>query len=253
VLKVNRNPLYEFWFSWYSARLFRRHFDKVRLFGLTAVMQTDKAVPIIFYCNHAAWWDGFWTHLITEKFFHQQLFLMMEDKQLRRYSFFTKLGAFSVNRTNPREGLESIAYAAQMLSQKSEKQNALWIFPQGVIEANDKRPIVFFNGTSHIVKKTLAQTGRVYIASCCTRYEFTNEQKPDLFISFNPPELVTQIPSTDALTSAMQTATEQHLDVLRSRVIARDFTGAVPLIEGRPSVNRLYDAVYYFLKGEKKS
>ncbi len=243
MLKVRRSPLYTAWFSWYSRRQFQKFFDAVRVFGTASLKPMDSSIPIVFYCNHAYWWDGFWTQLCTETYFNQNLYIIIEYKQLVRYQFFTRLGAFSLVRENPREAMETINYAVEKLTEPSSRQNALWIFPQGVIEHVDKRPIVFFNGAAKIVERVLEKLPAVYVCSMVSRIDYIEEQKPNLFLSFKPPMRVTQesFVGAKSLTATMQHETEAHLDELKQRVLTRDFSRSEILVEGAPSINRRWD------------
>lgn len=54
----------------------------------------------------------------------------MEDKQMQQYSFFKKIGAFSINRDDPRKALTSLRYAVQSMKRD---QASLFIYPEGKI------------------------------------------------------------------------------------------------------------------------
>lgn len=243
MLKVRRSALYTLWFRWYSRRQFQKHFNAVYTFGTDALKGMDLNVPIIFYANHAYWWDGFWSQLCTEAYFRQNLYIIIEYKQLVRYQFFTRLGAFSIVRENPREAIETINYAVELLTTPSEKQNALWIFPQGAIEHIDKRPLKFYSGTATIAKRVAEKRSKVYLCSLVTRADYHEEQKPDMFLSFKPPVLMdrTALQDTKTITKDMQEMTEQHLDELKLRIMNRDLHGAHALVEGKLSVNKKLD------------
>lgn len=245
MLVVRRSALYEAWFRWYARRAFEKRFDKVRVRGARALGAMDLKTPIIFYLNHSYWWDGFWSQLLTETYFKQNLYIIIEYKQLVRYQFFTRLGAFSIVRENPREAMQTIDYAVEKLCEPSEKQNALWIFPQGVIEHVDKRPLKFFSGAAKIAEKVLRRLPAIYLCSAVTRIDHIEEQNPELFISFREPRRLTQanFPNPKLLTSEMERETEAHLDELKSLVIDRAFGSFETIVEGAPSVNRWFDAL----------
>ncbi|MFN3386152.1 MAG: lysophospholipid acyltransferase family protein [Candidatus Thermochlorobacter sp.] len=243
MLKVRRSALYTFWFHYYSRAQFRKYFDKVRTFGTESLQHMELETPIIFFCNHAYWWDGFWTQLCTEAYFKQNLYIIIEYKQLVRYQFFTRLGAFSIVRENPRQAMQTITYAVEKLTEPSDKQNALWIFPQGIIEHVDKRPIVFFNGASKIVERVLDKLPAIYVCSMVSRIDYLEEQKPELFLSFKPPTRIVRetFAGAKSLTAAMQSETEAHLDELKARILARNFSNSKILLEGAMSINRRWD------------
>lgn len=247
-LEVRRSPLVTAWFGWYSRRLFRRFFNSVRVFMEEGLTDMALDAPAIFYANHAYWWDGFWSQLCTEEFFRQNLHIIIEHRQLKQHRFFTRLGAFSIDRDNPRSAVRTLAYAARMLSAPSPRQNALWIFPQGRIEPVDRRPLVFYRGTASIVQRVLAEKPSLYLVSVVSRIEYLEEQKPELFLSFRTPQILTpdRCPEPGQLTALMETETAAHLDELKEKIMARKLDAAVTLLQGTASINRRVEAFRRF-------
>jgi len=213
------------------------------------VQEMNLCTPVIFYANHAYWWDGFWSPLCTEEFFHQKLHIIIEFQQLQKHRFFTRIGAFSLDRSRPRSAVETLRYAAELLTAKSERQNALWIFPQGRIESVDKRPLFFFKGTASILSRSLDTIAGIYLVSVVSRIEYLDEQKPELFLSFSEPLLVTarECPDPGDLTKYMQRMTEQHLDELKEKIINRTLDDAKTIIKGTPSINKRMESIQQFL------
>jgi chlorobactene lauroyltransferase len=197
-------------------------------------------IPVIFYGNHAYWWDGFWSQLCTERWFRQNLYIIIEYAQLVKHQFFTRLGAFSIDRSNARSAIETLNYAAECLTTPSARQNALWIFPQGQIEHVDKRPLLFFRGTAGIVERVLKTRESIYLVSVVSRIEYLEEQKPELFLSFGSPKMLkkTEWSGLDSLTAFMQRATESHLDMVKQAVVERRLDGFEVIIRGSESINR---------------
>jgi chlorobactene lauroyltransferase len=250
MLKVRRSWLYTLWFGWYSRRQFKRYFNSVRVFMQSGVQQMDARIPVIFYANHAYWWDGFWSQLCTEEFFHQRLHIIIEFSQLQKHQFFTRIGAFSLDPSRPRSLPATLDYAAELLADDNDRQNALWIFPQGKIEHVDRRPLVFFNGTASIVSRLLQKTHQVYLVSVVSRIEYLGEQKPELFLSFREPVIVSrdEFPGAGNLTEYMQKMTESHLDELSGKIRHRALDGAVTIVEGSASINRKSEAFRHFVR-----
>jgi chlorobactene lauroyltransferase len=204
----------------------------------------ETSIPVIFYGNHAYWWDGFWSQLCTELYFRQNLYIIIEYAQLVKHQFFTRLGAFSIDRSNARSAIGTLDYAAECLTTSSARQNALWIFPQGRIEHVDKRPLVFFRGTAGIAQRVLKKRESIYLVSVVSRIEYLEEQKPELFLSFGSPQLLKKSDwnGLDALTAFMQTATESHLDKVKQAIIERRLDGFDVVIRGSESINRRVEA-----------
>jgi chlorobactene lauroyltransferase len=206
--------------------------------------EMEPGIPVIFYGNHAYWWDGFWSQLCTERWFRQNLFIIIEYAQLVKHQFFTRVGAFSIDRSNARSAIETLNYAAECLNTPSNRQNALWIFPQGRIEHVDKRPLLFFRGTAGIVERVFKERESIYLVSVVSRIEYLEEQKPELFLSFGSPKLLkkTEWSGLDSLTAFMQSATESHLDEVKQAVVERRLDGFEVVIRGSESINRRVEA-----------
>ena len=245
MLTVRRSRAYTKWFGWYSRHQFRKHFHAVKVAMPHDTLAMEHCYPVIFYCNHAYWWDGFWSQLCTEAFFKQNLYIIIEYQQLAKHRFFTRLGAFSIDRSRPKSAVRTLDYAAECLTAKSPNQNALWVFPQGRIEHVDKQPIRFFNGTSSIISRVLQRTDGMYLVSVVSRIEYLEEQRPDLFLSFRAPEFLEQqeFAGQQTLTQHMQDETIEHLAWLKEKTISHDTEGFQVLVRGAESINRKVDRV----------
>ncbi len=167
---------------------------------------------------------------------------MMEEAQLRRYFFFSWIGCFSVNRSNPRSAIQSLQYAAHLL--KERRRRMVWIFPQGEISPNDYRPLTFFSGVSHLTR--LAYPLLIYPAAI--RIEYRTEQRPDLFISLGEPlqmgeQEVQSANFLKSLTRRLETCVTAELDQLRADVISQNLSSFTCVLHGRSSTNRIFDAV----------
>jgi len=244
MLKVRRSRAYTRWFGWYSRRQFRRHFHSLRVQMPPELPEMELDTPVIFYGNHAYWWDGFWSQLCTELYFRQNLYIIIEYAQLKKHQFFTRLGAFSIDHGNARSAIGTLDYAAERLLSPSARQNALWIFPQGKIEHVDKRPLLFFRGTAGIAQRVFKKRESIYLVSVVSRIEYLEEQKPELFLSFGSPELLKKSDwnGLDALTALMQAATESHLDKVKQAVVERRLDGFEVVVRGSESINRRVEA-----------
>lgn len=139
---------YQGWVARQFSRISIRHIgDKPR----------PNAGPVIVYANHSSWWDGHLAMFLNEECWHLDGYVMMEEKQLARYRFFTHVGGFLIDRQEARSAMRTLDYAAQLMS--AQPGRVLLLFPQGEILANDARPLSFFNGTAHLVKRIVEQTG----------------------------------------------------------------------------------------------
>ena len=218
----------------------RGSFSRINIRHLGDKPKTN-AEPVIVYANHSSWWDGHLAMFLNEECWGLDGYVMMEEKQLARYRFFTRVGAFSIHRQEPRSAMRTLDYAAQLMS--AQPGRVLLLFPQGEILANDTRPLRFFNGTSHLVKRIVEQTGACTLCPVALRYEFIGEQKPEAFISVGLPHKVTVAdlqPKT--LTPILENNLTDLLNHLRDDVVSYTFSAFQTHMQGSWSINRLWDA-----------
>lgn len=116
-----------FLFRWYTRLLFQRRFAGV---WIRQEYRPDEESRTVYYLNHHSWWDGLIPFLLNEFRFRQNARALMEEPQMKRYTFFRKIGAFSVNRSDPRKAITSLRYAVQSMERPKA---SLFIYPEGKI------------------------------------------------------------------------------------------------------------------------
>ncbi len=121
----------------------------------------DKGGPVLLIGNHFSWWDGFIARHINKKILHRKLHLMMEEEQLSKRRFLSKLGAFSIKK-NSRSAQLSLQYATELLS---NSENLLILFPQGKFQSLHQHPLTFEKGWFRIIKHAPNNTQVVFMAS----------------------------------------------------------------------------------------
>ena len=218
MLEAKKSRWFEEIFAVYNRNLLRRRFHSLRVSGLDFLKSRKPDLPFLIYANHSSWWDGLVAFQISRRI-GSDSFMLMEEKQLKKLFLFRRLGAFSVVRENPREAVKSIYYAADLLKENSNR--TLWIFPQGEILPNDKRPLSFYNGVSRVVEKA----GRVLTVPAAMRYEFRGEFKPEIFVKIGSPQLIAaeKDSSAKALTKQFEQRLTEILDALKADVLAKTF------------------------------
>ncbi len=233
MLPARKNEAFMRLFEVYTRRLMRGAFDAVRLRG-GADLRAEAGGPLLLYGNHPAWWDPLFAFVITRQF-GLNGYLMGEEKQIRAYGFFRLIGGFSINRTDSRDVARSIRYAAELL----EKESAtVWIFPQGGIVAQEIRPVEFLPGVAHVLRRV----PECRIMPFAWRYDFLNQARPEVFMSFGTPETVRgDEVDVAALTARLQIKLTEECDDLRERVLARQFDDFEVLLRGKRSVNVVWD------------
>jgi 1-acyl-sn-glycerol-3-phosphate acyltransferase len=164
--------LYPF-FEWYMWNRMKLHFSKIRIDGNFE----DRGLPLLVIPNHFSWWDGFIISSLNRKVFHRKYHVMMLEKQLKKYLFFSKTGAFSIS-TDPKGILESMSYAAKLLK-KSE--NMVTFFPQGHFESVYQYPLHLKGGLKWLLKNLKNEIQVIFVANLAEYFEYP---KPQLFIYY---------------------------------------------------------------------
>lgn len=220
-------------FAFYHKKLLKKHFYAIHLSGLENLENLKKNIPVILYANHSNWWDGFIAYYLTNRYLKKDDYLMMDIRQMKKYSFFKYVGVFSVNRKVPADALSSVNYAAELLK-NTEKY--LWIFPQGDMVPQDRRPLKFFSGITKLSEKT----GSVNLVPVCFRYEYIMEQRPEVFISIGNPVSFTGRSDKD-FTEYLRSTLETRLDNLRDDVTNGKTESFRTIFRGKDSRNKTFD------------
>lgn len=216
MLKANKSKWFESVFALYNRNLFKRRFNSMQI---SHAEISDDKIPQIIYANHSSWWDGLAAFEVSRTI-NADSFILMEEKQLRKLPLFRRLGAFSIVRENPRQAVDSLNYAVNLLLENPHR--TLWIFPQGKILPNDSRPLIFFRGLTRIVEKV----GECRVIPCAFRYEFLGHFKPDLFVKFGEPEVFTSSQKIDikSLTVRFEAKLIATLDDLKRDVVSNEIS-----------------------------
>lgn len=166
-------------FRFYLQRLFRRTFHSIHLLG--SFPELNLKEPIILLPNHHSWWDGFFVYLINDKILKRPLFLMMLEEQLKKYPFFSKVGAFSIHPNYSKSILESLNYCRHLLHLPLSPAPLLCIFPQGELRPFYTRPLRLKKGYEWIIRKSNTS---LTILPLAMKIEFLAHQRPEVFFLF---------------------------------------------------------------------
>lgn len=200
--------------------------------------------PLIVYLNHPSWWDGYLCFVIDRILLRSSFdsYLMMEDRQLRSYRFFTWSGAFSVDRARPESAARSLRYSAALL--RRDQPSSLYIFPQGTISPNDQRPLRLYRGAAQIAVQLKRDVTFLPVA---LRYEFGKEQRPEALMRIGPAHRATPPLHVTALTRELQQRLSQNCDQLRDDFLAGRTAAYPAILHGRVGINRLFDRLFAWM------
>jgi 1-acyl-sn-glycerol-3-phosphate acyltransferase len=218
MLEARKSRLFGKIFAVYNRNLLRRKFDSFHVANLDRLCHDGK-VPQVILANHTGWWDGLVAFQLSMEA-KLDFFVMMEEKQLRRFWPFTWLGAFSVVRDSPRSASRTIEYAADLLRKNSN--SSLWVFPQGELVPFASRPMKLFKGFSRIVE----QVGECRIVPLTIRYEFLKAHRPSIVVSIDSPFHI-------SLSGRIQR--EELVDIVRQRLEEGEDSISMMIESGGPT------------------
>lgn len=214
-------------------RKLRKGLFRVRVQGIERLRSTLDAEPsgTLFLANHSCWWDLFLVHLLNETI-PVDGYGMMEHFNMLRFGFFRRIGAFSVDRTDPASVRESLDYAARLLK---GPRAGVWIFPQGRMIGNDVRPLGFQPGLRALVRRA----GPIRIVPVAFRFEFWQDERPEAFVRFGEGEMTGRDAVPSVLTHWERRLTDE-LDALKDDVTAQSVGRFATILEGSGSISDRY-------------
>ncbi len=163
-------------FNPYINYLLRKNFNSFYLKGIPPDL--DKYPGLIITPNHFSWWDGFITHFLLRKLTRKPVFTMMLEEQLKKYWFFKKVGAYSINPSNPVSMVRTLDYTRNILY---DKKYIVVLYPQGEIQSLLSKKIMIKPGLKFIIRKN---TDKNYVLPLALKIEYGRNKKPDIAASF---------------------------------------------------------------------
>ena len=163
-------------YDFYVPRLLRSNFQHFYLTNEFPQIPNDEG--LIITPNHFSWWDGFFIDYTLSHFSNRKIYMLMLEEQLKRYWFFQKVGAFSINPKNPKSIKTTFDYIIEVVC---NPKNVLLFYPQGEIEDYVKRPLKVKEGLKTILNMTHS---KVNILPVAFKIKYGNTKKPDLLVRF---------------------------------------------------------------------
>ncbi len=181
-VNFSKNKLVVSFFSMYFRRLIKRSFCSVKAKGLDIArseIQTslESHRPIVLCANHSSWWDAPLIYFLSYDVLKIDSYCLMEKKQYDRYPYFSKFGVIPLIREDARYSIKVLSDAASFLNNTGK---GLWIFPQGEIIPNGRRPFHFYTGVSYILEKL----DNPLLLNCFMDIRIGAEQYPEAFVEF---------------------------------------------------------------------
>lgn len=200
------------------------------------------ATGLLFLANHSSWWDFFLAHSLNTAL-PVDGYGMTEHANMQKYGFFRRIGAFSVDRTDPGGVRASLDYTIELLGRP---RAGVWFFPQGKIVCNDVRPLDFQPG----LRALLGRAGRLKVVPTAIRYEFWQDERPEACVRFGTPVLLERAQKASVLESMRERLTAE-LDTLKIDALSQEADRFEVLFRGKTSINDGYAAIAQRLLGRR--
>ncbi len=176
MIKAEHKKWAEFIFDPYINHLLHKNFNGFYVTG--NLPDLEKYPGLIITPNHFSWWDGFITYYLLKKFTRRRIYTMMLEDQLKRYWFFKKVGAYSINQSNPVSIGRTLDYTRKVLN---DKKNIVVLYPQGEIQPLTSEKVIIKPGLKLILGK---KSNGKYVLPLALKIEYGNNKKPDIAAGF---------------------------------------------------------------------
>ena len=145
--------------------------------GYENFLKRDDKYPTILFAPHTNWWDGIVAYNICNRLCKKEIRIMIEE--LNRFPILRRGGGYSVNKKSAQSAMESLKYSVRVLK---DPKSLLYIFPQGVINPPNHRPIEFQTGLSYIAQKGVKEYGKINLIPVAVNYCFLRDNRPEILI-----------------------------------------------------------------------
>jgi len=219
MIRADKGGLFTRALDWYIGRKVRTAFRGVWVRGALPASEGG----LLAYLNHSSFWDGFLVHQLAAVAGWNG-FAMMDEANLAKYRFHTRIGAFSVQRA-AKSALATVRYTRELLAQKDA---TVFIFPEGELRPG-QGPL----GPLQRGVELIARTSGARCLPIAIRYAFLEHEHPDVLIDVGPSHPPGPLSVFEAgLSSAYERVSA-----------ARSTEGFTRVIQGRTSVQERWDSV----------
>jgi 1-acyl-sn-glycerol-3-phosphate acyltransferase len=222
-------------FRWWVRGYLRKHFHAVRLSrGTRPDVAPD--LPLIVVLNHPSWWDPLVGIVLAGLFPEHAHYAPMEADTLGRYSLFSKLGFYGLDRGTPRGAVAFLRATTAILSQP---RSAVWITAQGRFTDPRVRPTLLRPGVGHLARRL----DEGLILTLALEYVFWEERLPEALCRFGEPIWIgkDQGLRVSEWVERIQGSLTSAQDALRDAALSRDPTGFETLLLGKVAIGGIYD------------
>ena len=190
---------------------FRRRFHSIRLYEEAAAdwLGPESPGPFLFYSTHHYWWDGFFDWPLIKRY-SLDYSIMMEEKNLSRFSFFKRTGVFGVDLESSEGRTRGLLRAVRILKHPSARRSLI-LYPHGrwVPEGEPLPPI---QKGLELISRQFPDLPMFPVAKKIVSGNFP---KPEVFLAIGEPVFGNSEPSSKTLSDRLQKTVD---DLTRRRL-----------------------------------
>lgn len=231
MIPARKTALFNFVVRRWLGRILRRRFHGVYVFGGENLRAIDPEAAVVGCVNHTNWWDGFVLYVLSWRLLPHDVYLAMEEKNLRRYRFFPWMGTFGLDLTDRRSALAGLRYAVRLLG----RGRLIWMFVQGQL-LRAGAPIEVKPGALFLARRNNAQLLPVVL-----RYEWLSESRPSILVAVGAP-----LGATTPVEELATVLNRLYADLGR-KLDPFDLHGAEALFPASLSINKRWDYLLHVL------
>ena len=223
-------------FTWYVRRYVRKHFNAVRISRGGPFPELGDA-PLLAYLNHPAWWDPMIGLVMATAFLPGRThYAPIDDRELRRYRFFSRLGFFGVAPGTLAGARSLLNTGGQILLKPGA---VLWLTPQGRFADVREKPLRFMPGIGHLA----VRMHRGALLPIAVEYPFWEERFPEALVRFGAPVDAAglrdrEVGDANRLLESRLLVTQE---ALAGEAVRRDRDDFKVILAGRAGVGGVYD------------
>ena len=197
-IKAYHNKFWRIPWMIYVSKTLLTRFSSIRVKNVDAIFDCNQDYPKIFIAQHNNWFDGMLGWYLCDEMLKMHVNIMVED--LAKFPILNQVGAFSVSKKSPKSILKVLNYCVDFLT---KKEAALYMFPQGIINPPNHRPLNFTHGVSYISQKL----ENVNIFLVAPKYVYLRQGAPEILVDFSNPIVINKenrFESKEALTEFLE-------------------------------------------------
>ena len=254
MIPARKHPAFNFALRRWLALVLRRRFHSVRLAGgehlrALASASRESAPPVVGCVNHTNWWDGFLLYVLSHRCLPHDIYLAMEEKNLRRYRFFTWMGVFGLDLSDRRSVLPGLRYAVKLLRgetpadgirRNTASARLVWMFVQGAL-VSPRLPVAVKPGATFLARHAGAALLPVVL-----RYDWLIESRATIFVHVG--ETLPATTEPEKLAARLDELLAQTDDAIEHR----EFSAWEELLPPRMSMNKRWDYFLHLFSGRRE-